>query len=80
MVVPAVSVIVLGRRLAAMTVGGLHAIIVVMVVLIDSYGIADVADLVRVPSGRGSRHAKRHRGDSERVAEKTKSGRHGRRS
>lgn len=77
MVVPAIVVIVLSGRVVAVASGGLHSIIVVMVMLVDGDGIADVADLVRIPGSRRCRHAERHHDESEQVPEKTKSGHHG---
>lgn len=75
MVVPAI-VLLLPGRLVTMAVGRLRSIVVVMVMLVDVDGIADVADLVRVPGGRRRGHAERHGCESEDVPEESKSGRH----
>lgn len=76
MVVPAIVLVVPSRRVVAVVSGNLHSI-VVMVMLVDGDGIADVADLVRVPGSRRCRHAERHHDEGEQVPEKTKSVPHG---
>lgn len=80
MVVPAIVVIVLSGRVVAVASGGLDSIIVVMVMLVDGDGIADMADLVRIPCSRRRGHAERDHGESEQVADKSKSACHDGRS
>ncbi|HEX8624110.1 MAG TPA: hypothetical protein VF782_03425, partial [Allosphingosinicella sp.] len=72
-VVPAI-VLVLSRCLVAVPVGSLHSIIVVMVMLVDGDGIADVTDLMGIPGGRRRGHAERDHGESEQVPDESKSG------
>lgn len=72
---PAVPV-VLGGRLAAMAMGCIYPVIVVMVVLVDGDGVSDVADLMSVPSGRRCGHAKRDHYEREYVPDESKSWHH----
>lgn len=75
--VMAAVVLVLRWCLVTVSVGLLHPIIVVMVMLIDGNRIADVADLMSIPSGRRRGHAKRDDRESKDVPIESKSGHHG---
>ena len=76
MVVPAIVLTILSGRVVA--VSHLHpVIIVVMMMLVDGDGIADVADLVSIPGCRRRSHAERRHNKGEQVPEKSKGRRHG---